>query len=1187
MILTKELLTKGTKKGRATAVNLLNDFARFAQLPQPHYEYNAGGSTKRRWHYYKVRFRVPKLLQEADKDGYLFEYTIRGGEIVVSGSGKASKKIDAKSLAALEVVHRLEESLQVSRNGLPDLLEQYRQNIKDKQASIEATPVTEEIKGVSWTNLPMDGQFSELGGRKGRIIFSQSVLNNPKALLGARAITLTSRNSLPTVVHHSNHRDQLGLQNWANIVANGKIKGVNGPVDKELYGLSKPDAEEVALEVIGAAYRYQTNPDSKRFQKKLTDVAELLEDRSTSFGMAKLFVKLPKHRFEEIKKLSDEIEDLADSREESGAVRNAGKKRRTHCGSAKEDEALLKERVASFRSHQKKLPLPVDQVERQIPDDAAVTIVRGGTGSGKTTRYPLMLSLFQESDGAIAPKIVVAQPRRLACQTAAQRVAFEQDVQISAANCPIGYSIRFESRPSTASGRTVDFETPGVILRRAAQDPLLSNLTHLVIDEVHERNADMDLLLALAKHAQVQRVDHPTLEPLRIVLMSATIDTDQWEAYFDETEVVVVDVPDARRFPIDVIHAGDKAFPERLSSTKWLVKGREKSVKGLDEKLCQACAELIRHLFHKSELLGGGSILCFLPGMEEIRAVSRIIRTDRQMKNTTICFLHSSLSSKEQAKVFLPGTKVILSTNIAETSITIPDVKIVVDSGRERQYSLLESTSESSNTEESVKGLDEKLCQACAELIRHLFHKSELLGGGSILCFLPGMEEIRAVSRIIRTDRQMKSTTICFLHSSLSSKEQAKVFLPGTKVILSTNIAETSLTIPNVKIVVDSGRERQYSLLESTSKSSNTSVVGSQLAIVDISQASAKQRAGRAGRVSAGTCYRLYTRQDFESSFSAFPLPEMQRMELSQLVLHSLSLYHPTSGHPLSLLLGAPDPPSHVRLKQSLRAMSQQSLLIFKSKGPRVDQMDISLTQLGQAVSEIPAPPRIGRMLFMGLALRAIDPALTIAALLSVPKAFGSTTHYDDESNQDLVCSDVIVRLASFEKYLNADSTKRERNKDRFIFDQVLRVRRQLEKSFRDRMPKTVDWSIFNANERRVAAQAALICGATPHIAHLIGGKGSFATRDAPGTARIHPNSINFDHSRRCHWYLYHELRTTKVPYMHVTTAASPLELALFCDSSVGLPKNDEVDSTDVEDIENEDQFVEDWDDNWDQKDEW
>mmetsp|Transcript_41888 Transcript_41888/g.100602 ORF Transcript_41888/g.100602 Transcript_41888/m.100602 type:complete len:1131 (-) Transcript_41888:798-4190(-) len=1063
MILTKELLTKGTKKGRVTAVNLLNDFARFAQLPEPYYEYNASGSTKRRWHYYKVRFRVPKLLQQTDKDGYLFEYATRGGEIVVFGSGKATKKTDAKSLAALEVVHRLEESLQVSRNGLPDLLEQYRQNIKDKQASIEATPVTEEIKGVSWTNLPMDGQFPELGDRKGRIIFSQSVLNNPKALLGARAITLTSRNSLPTVVHHSNHRDQLGLQNWANIVANGKIKGVNGPVDKELYGLSKPDAEEVALEVIGAAYRYQTNPDSKRFQKKLTDVAELLEDRSTSFGMAKLFVKLPKHRFEEIKKLSDEIEDLADSREESGAVRNAGKKRRTHCGSAKEDEALLKERVASFRSHQKKLPLPVDQVERQIPDDAAVTIVRGGTGSGKTTRYPLMLSLFQESDGAIAPKIVVAQPRRLACQTAAQRVAFEQDVQISAANCPIGYSIRFESRPSTASGRTVDFETPGVILRRAAQDPLLSNLTHLVIDEVHERNADMDLLLALAKHAQVQRVDHPTLEPLRIVLMSATIDTDQWEAYFDETEVVVVDVPDARRFPIDVIHAGDKAFPERLSSTKWLVKGREKSVKGLDEKLCQACAELIRHLFHKSELLGGGSILCFLPGMEEIRAVSRIIRTDRQMKNTTICFLHSSLSSKEQAKVFLPGTKVILSTNIAETSITIPDVKIVVDSGRERQYSLLESTSESSNT----------------------------------------------------------------------------------------------------------------------------SVVGSQLAIVDISQASAKQRAGRAGRVSAGTCYRLYTRQDFESSFSAFTLPEMQRMELSQLVLHSLSLYHPTSGHPLSLLLGAPDPPSHVRLKQTLRAMSQQSLLISGSKGPRVDQMEISLTQLGQAVSEIPAPPRIGRMLFMGLALRAIDPALTIAALLSVPKAFGSTTHYDDESNQDLVCSDVIVRLASFEKYLNADSTKRERNKDRFIFDQVLRVRRQLEKSFRDRMPKTVDWSIFNANERRVAAQAALICVATPHIAHLIGGKGSFATRDAPGTARIHPNSINFDHSRRCHWYLYHELRTTKVPYMHVTTAASPLELALFCDSSVGLPKNDEVDSTDVEDIENEDQFVEDWDDNWDQKDEW
>ena len=101
---------------------------------------------------------------------------------------------------------------------------------------------------------------------------------------------------------------------------------------------------------------------------------------------------------------------------------------------------------------------------------------------------------------------------------------------------------------------------------------------------------------------------------------------------------------------------------------------------------------------------------------------------------------------------------------------------------------------------------------------------------------------------------------------------------------------------------------------------------------------------------------------------------------------------------------------------------------------------------------------------------------------------------------------------------------------------------------------KTEDSSwerLWNANNHRVAAQAALICGATPHVAHLVHWKSDFATRDVPGQAKIHPSSVNFDHSKRAHWYLYSELRSTRQPYLHITTAVSPLELALFSDSSV------------------------------------
>lgn len=303
-------------------------------------------------------------------------------------------------------------------------------------------------------------------------------------------------------------------------------------------------------------------------------------------------------------------------------------------------------------------------------------------------------------------------------------------------------------------------------------------------------------------------------------------------------------------------------------------------------------------------------------------------------------------------------------------------------------------------------------------------------------------------------------------------------------------------------------------------------------------------------------CYRLYTRQALESEFAPFILPEMQRMELSQLVLYSLSLLHSSSGHPLSLLLGSPDPPSSVRLRQTLYAMSQQSLVTLRGHHVDIEQGDVELTPLGRSVSGIPASPRIARMLFLGLALRAIDSALTVAALLSVPKAFSSATMPRDDPEEDgTMCSDVVVRLLAFDKYRQMERKRQKIQPEARIFDQVLRVRRQLEKAMQDHLPASTKWDDFNSNNSRVAAQAALICGATPHIAHFVAGKGNFATRDAPATAKIHPASVNFDHDNRTHWYLYHELRTTKAPYLHVTTAASPLELALFCDGSAGIPK--------------------------------
>jgi HrpA-like RNA helicase len=160
---------------------------------------------------------------------------------------------------------------------------------------------------------------------------------------------------------------------------------------------------------------------------------------------------------------------------------------------------------------------------------------------------------------------------------------------------------------------------------------------------------------------------------------------------------VIVDVPETRQFPIDMVHLDEPSFPARhIKSIKMLQKGKVHSIE-YDETLCQATAELASTLFNEVHQKNG-SILCFLPGIEEIRRVDSLLQKQSRGKQCIVRYLHSSLSSREQAKVFEPGPKIILSTNLAETSVTIPDVEVAIDTGRERHHYLLESSS----PEESV-----------------------------------------------------------------------------------------------------------------------------------------------------------------------------------------------------------------------------------------------------------------------------------------------------------------------------------------------------------------------------------------------------------------------------------------------------------------------------------------------------
>jgi HrpA-like RNA helicase len=277
-------------------------------------------------------------------------------------------------------------------------------------------------------------------------------------------------------------------------------------------------------------------------------------------------------------------------------------------------------------------------------------------------------------------------------------------------------------------------------------------------------------------------------------------------------------------------------------------------------------------------------------------------------------------------------------------------------------------------------------------------------------------------------------------------------------------------------------------------------------------------------------------------------------MDITQLVLYSLILYEPDaqeSFHPLHLLLNAPDPPSKELLKQSLTALSFQGLVNYDLNNAD----NVTLTPLGKIASSVPASPHIGRMLMMGFVLRAVDPAFQIAGLLSVPKVF-SWSRYDDKDDSSHT-SDIVKVLELYRAYLESDEDSKRRNPKRFEFQLVTRIEKQLRFTMKDILESGTkirltdeDWAGLNANSGRVAALAALICCATRNIAHLVHGHSDFASRDVPGQAKIHPSSVNFSYRRRAHWYVYHELRTTKSPYMHITTAVSPLEVALFAEAS-------------------------------------
>ncbi|OCF41558.1 nuclear DNA helicase II [Kwoniella heveanensis CBS 569] len=402
-----------------------------------------------------------------------------------------------------------------------------------------------------------------------------------------------------------------------------------------------------------------------------------------------------------------------------------------------EDKSLeLQDRLAAYETdpnlekmRKQRAALPVTTKATEVLAKIHVndvTIVMAATGSGKTTQVPQLIfdDYINRGQGAKC-NIVCTQPRRLAAMSVAERIADERGQNLGK---EIGYQVRFDVKLPEPNG-SVTFCTTGIFLKRmqsalgATADPnavrRMDEVTHIVVDEVHERDIDTDLLLVVLKRLLADRKARQ--KPLKIILMSATIDPSLFQTYFADSRgrlAPVAEIP-GRTFPVERFHL-DNIVPQLqglpMNRGGWVF-NEKNVVEYLSNELSRdpnnfgpgsgmaleipypLVALTIADVMKRSE---DGHVLVFLPGWEEIKKVADILLDSRQRplmglnfndaNRFSIHYLHSTIPAAEQKEVFRPPPegvrRVILATNIAETSITIPDVVYVVDTARvkEKRY---------------------------------------------------------------------------------------------------------------------------------------------------------------------------------------------------------------------------------------------------------------------------------------------------------------------------------------------------------------------------------------------------------------------------------------------------------------------------------------------------------------------
>ncbi|KAH9794928.1 DExH-box ATP-dependent RNA helicase DExH5 [Citrus sinensis] len=672
-----------------------------------------------------------------------------------------------------------------------------------------------------------------------------------------------------------------------------------------------------------------------------------------------------------------------------------------------------------------------------------VVIISGETGCGKTTQVPqfILESEITSVRGAVC-SIICTQPRRISAMSVSERVASERGEKLGES---VGYKVRLEGM----KGRDTRllFCTTGILLRRLLVDRNLKGVTHVIVDEVHERGMNEDFLLIVLKDLLSRRPE------LRLVLMSATLDAELFSSYFGGATGFTY--PVRTHFLEDILDmTGYRLTPYNQIDDYG------------QEKMWKMSKQAPRK--RKSQIASA---------VEDTLKAANFNEYSSQTRESLSCWNPDCIG-----------------------------------------FNLIEYL----------------LCYIC-----------EKERPGAVLVFMTGWDDINSLNDKLQANRILGDPTRVLLltcHGSMASSEQRLIFdEPESgvrKIVLATNIAETSITINDVVFVIDCGKakETSYDALNNTSC----------LLPSWISTVSAQQRRGRAGRVQPGECYRLYPRCVYDA-FAEYQLPEILRTPLQSLCLQIKSLRLGTIAGFLSRALQSPE------------LLAVQNAIEYLKIIGALDQNE-ELTVLGQYLAMLPMEPKLGKMLILGAIFNCLEPVLTIVAGLSVRDPFLAPMDKKDlaeaaKSQFSHDYSDHLALVRAFEGWKDAERglAGYEYCWKNFLSAPSMKVIDSLRKEFLSLLKDTglvdCDTSICNAWGRDERLIRAVICyGLYPGISSIVqNGKSSSLKTMEDGQVFLYSNSVNARESEIPYpWLVFNEKMKVNSVFLKDSTAVSDSVLLLF-----------------------------------------